>query len=122
MIGGNNLDKFDMEKYNEDYDDEVTADKVIKREHGLMRKGIPEKQVHKILRSEFNDDEEDEDINEDKLYMNKDYKFKMTNDYYDKPIRMPDFDFSFGSKRTVKPKKTRDVIKKGVKVYGGVKY
>src|SRR3970040_1352338 len=111
MIGGNNLDKFDMEKYNEDYDDEVTADKVIKREHGLMRKGIPEKQVHKILRSEFNDDEED-----------KDYKFKMTNDYYDKPIRMPDFDFSFGSKRTVKPKKTRDVIKKGVKVYGGVKY
>ncbi|HII36301.1 MAG TPA: hypothetical protein HA319_04570 [Nitrosopumilaceae archaeon] len=104
-----------------DFDDEVTADKIIKREHGLIKKGIPERQVHKILRNEF-DDEEDENINEDNLYMNNDYKFKMTNDYYDKPIRMPDFDFSFGSPRTVKKKKTRDVIKKGVKVFGGVNY
>lgn len=68
--------------------------------------------------NEYDDENEEEYVEQKEL----DYNFKMSNDYYDKPLRMPDFDFSLGPSKSLKPKKTRDVIKKGAKQFGGLHY
>lgn len=66
------------------------------------------------------DDENEEEYAEKKESL--DYNFNMTNDYYDKPLRMPDFNFSLGPTKSIKQKKSRDVIKKGATQFGGIGY